>query len=177
MRRRGLYILLGAGVLVVCAGLVYSLKPARVARDVSAIYLGLTNNPGPGTSVARRFSVAGNGGGLHALFGVTNLTQTHYVNFGIAAVETPGSEGWKADDAGFFRPVLGNGIPPGDGYVFAIPWPSGLTTDQPWRLRLWVTRDWRLLSAKLRHRGYGLKTHGRHTVTSTAVVPIGDSLP
>ena len=167
MRRHGLYILLAAGVVVVCVGLVYSQKPSGVAGDVSAAYQGLTNNPGPGTSVYQHFSVVGNGRGVHALFGVTNLTRKYYVNFGIAAVETPGSEGWKAEDSGVSRPVLGKGIPPGDGYIFAIPWPLGLKTDQPWRLRLWVTRDWRLLSAKLRHRGYGLKVYGHHTVTST----------
>jgi hypothetical protein len=168
MRFRGPYILLGAAVLFACVWLVYRAMTSPWTGDVSIGFLGLTNNPG-GSVASRQLCVEGNGRGLHALFAVTNISPTRYVNFGIAAVETQDTEEWKPQGPVSDRPELGNGFAPRDGWHYAIPWPAGLERDKSWRLRLWVTRQPRLLSIKLRHHGFGLRPSGRHTVTSPVV--------
>jgi hypothetical protein len=168
MRSRGPYILLAVAVLSACVWLVYRANPSSSAGDVSIVFLGLTNDPGSSV-VTKRLFVAGNGSGLHALFAVTNISAGRYVRFGIAAVETQGREGWRAVGPASDQPALGNGFARGYGWHYAIPWPAGLGTDQRWRLRLWVLREPRLLSLKLRHQGFGLRPYGRHTVTSPVV--------
>jgi hypothetical protein len=174
MRSRGPYILLAAAALLACVWLLHRVMTSTWAGDVSIGLLGLTNNPGSSV-VARQLCVDGNGRGLHALFAVTNISPTRYVNFGIAAVETQGTEGWRAPGPVSDRPELGNGFAPGDGWHYAIPWPAGLETNKPWRLRLWVTRQPRLLSIKLRHHGFGLRPNGRHTVTGPVVAAQTDA--
>jgi hypothetical protein len=173
MRLPRLYILFTAAVLLACAWLSLSRPPASAGGDVSVVLLGLTNSPGSSVPYKRLF-VMGDGHGLHALFAVTNISQRQYVKFGIAAVETRDKEGWRALEPVSDKPELGNGFSPGYGYRYAIPWPAGVQTDQPWRLRLWVTRERRLFSMSLHHRGFGralFRPYGRHTVTSEVVTP------
>ncbi len=172
MRIRGRHIAAAVPVLLVCIWLVYSLRPAAITGDICAVFLGLTNDPG--SSVYPRLSAVGTGSGLHALFAITNISPKAHVRFGIAAVEVRGPTRWQADQSVVFSPPLGDGWNPGFGHRYALPWPTGVPTNTPWRLRLWVTRERRLFSIPLHRWWLGrmlFKAYGWHTVISEVVTP------
>src|SRR6266702_6420972 len=127
MRFRRLCISLGVVLLLTCIWLGYFVR-APSPNDLCAGFLGITNNTG--TSVYPRLSVIGDGRGLYALFAVTNISQGHYIRFGLAANETQVNEGWRADKSGVFEEglswvfgqELGSVWSPGYSSVYAIPW-------------------------------------------------------
>ncbi len=163
-------ILLGALVLLACVWLL-STRSSSQRGDLSVEFRGLTNDPG--ASVFRRLSVVGDGRGLYALFAVTNISQKGYVQFGISGVERQSNDTWTAHESEVFKPALGFTWSPGFGAFYAIPWPPGLTTDRPWRLRLWVMREpkpiLRLVNQRLGRELF--RPYWRHTVTSSVVTP------
>jgi len=171
MRFVRLCVCLGLTLLLACFWLARAKRPSP-PNDLFAGFLGVTNNPGG--SVYPWLSVLGDGRGLYALFGVTNIDQSHYVRFGISAIETHGNEGWRADRSWRFEQELGSVWAPGHSCVYAVPWPDGLATDTPWRLRMWVMREPKLVFVALNQRlGRELfRPHGRHSITSDVVAPI-----
>ena len=177
MRSRGLFVLLAGLVLLACIWLFHSVKSAPATADLSVVFLGLTNDPGE--SVYPRLSVVGDGRGLHALMAVTNVSQRQYLQFGISAVETQEGGGWRSQAStdfasARFGSALGSMWSPGFGALYAVPWPAGLATDTPWRLRLWVEREPKAIAALVNDllKRTLFRPHGRHTVTSSVVTPL-----
>jgi hypothetical protein len=175
MRTRAPFILLAVLVLLACLWLFRSAPSAPRAADLSVVFLGLTNDPG--RSVYPVLSVlpgVSGGRGLHALFAVTNISQGRYVQFGISTVETHRGDTWRAYDSKVFPAALGALWSPGYSALYAVPWPEGLPTDTPWRLRLWVAREPLPELAFVNQRlGRELfRPQGRHAVTSSSVTPL-----
>jgi len=141
-------------------------------NDLSAGFLAITNNPG--SSVYPRLSVVGDGRGLYALFAVTNISQGHYIRFGLAAIETQVKERWRADKSGDLGEELGSVWSPGYSSVYAFLWPANRAIDTPWRLRLWVMREPKLVFISINQRlgREVFRAYGHHTVTSDVVAPM-----
>ena len=172
MRSPGLLVLLAALVLLACIWLFHSVKSTPATADLSVVFMGLTNDPG--RSVYPRLSVVSDGRGLHALMAVTNVSQSQYLQFGISAVETQDGSGWSSQGSPVFAPALGYMWSPGHGGLYAVPWPAGLATDTPWRLRLWVMREPKPILALVNDRLKRVlfRPHGRHTLISSVVTPL-----
>lgn len=171
MRFRGPSILLGVVLLLTFIWLAHP-ERSDPPNDLSAGFLGFTNNPG--ASVYPRLSVVGDGRGLYALFAVTNVSQRQYIRFGISAVETGGEQGWAVDESWGLEHELGSVWSPGYRAVYAIPWPAKASIDRPWRLRLWVMREPKLVFIRFNQRlGREIfRPYGRHTVPSDVVPPM-----
>src|SRR5437660_1336347 len=90
MNSRGPIIALVISLLA-CAMLFGLRRATKAQNDLSVTFIGLTNNPG--RSVFPALSVLSDGTGLHALFGVTNVSQQAALRFGILAVETQRGSG------------------------------------------------------------------------------------
>ena len=182
-------------VLFACAIIMALRHRATPVNDLTVMFVGLTNNPGP--SVYPALSVLSGGVGLHALFGVTNVSQQSALQFGIFAIETQGGngssqvfptgfrrsakesdapDGWRATEAGgFFTAPMGMQWRPGHGCLYAIPWPAAIAPNTPWRLRLWVRREPKPYLA-LFNQPIGrefFRPRGDHTVAGDVVVPFG----
>jgi len=171
MRIRQLVLSLGTLAMLACAWLLIRYK-ASERSDLSAIFLTFTNNPG--VSVFPRLSVISDGRGPHALFAVSNISQVQYVQFGIAGIEKAVGDVWRDYSSPSFMGPLGMSWSPGHGYYYAVPWPTGLSLETPWRLRLWVKREPRGLRLLINQRvGGPFHPWGQHFVTSSVVRPVG----
>ena len=169
LHRRPIILLAG----LVLLGSVWLLIPSKSPRppELSVAFLALTNDPG--RSAYPRLSVIGDGRGLHALFTVSNISRVHFVQFGVDGLEKQVGNRWSAHVSDYFKPALGTTWTPGFGSCYAIPWPQGLDTATPWRLRLWVKREPRGLFALVNQRVGRELFHpwGHQTTTSSVVRP------
>ena len=155
--------------------IAYLWKAARVrsaaqANDLAVSFIGMTNNPNPAFP---RLTVASDGRGLHALFSITNTSTSCWLQFGIRRIEKRTGDDWEEHPSAQRSPALGYLWTPGYGCLYAIPWPSGLETNIPWRLHLWVKLEPPELMqwANQRfHREY-FPAYGYHTTTSSIVIP------
>jgi hypothetical protein len=173
--RRALPALLGCGftglVILVWLLLIYH-SPSAATPDIRASFIGLTNNPGPSAYPA--LSVLPGSQRPYCIFGITNVSKSDPVTFGISAFEILSDETWKPQYEGDLNwQAMGQLWLPGYGTLYAVPWPSGVPRDIPWRLRLWVVREPKLIALRANQRlGTNIfKPHDRHMETSDAVVP------
>jgi|KBSSwiStaDraftv2_1062776.scaffolds.fasta_scaffold210839_3 hypothetical protein len=164
-------LLVSVGLLVLVALVVYLATSRPRPPELSVAFLALTNDPG--RSAYPRMSVIGDGRGLHALFTVSNISRVHFVQFGVDGLEKQVGNRWSELVSDDFKPALGTTWTPGFGSCYAIPWPQGLDTATPWRLRLWVKREPRGLFALVNQRVGRELFHpwGHQTTTSSVVRP------
>jgi hypothetical protein len=174
LHRRPIILLAG----LVLLGCVWLLIPSKSPRppDLSVTFLALTNDPG--RSAYPRLSVISDGRGLHALFSVSNVSRVHFIQFGVDGLEKQVGSRWSEHVSDDFKSALGMTWTPGFSSVYAIPWPQGLDTATPWRLRLWVKRERRGLFALVNQRVGRELFHpwGHQTTTSSIVRPKGSGV-
>jgi hypothetical protein len=122
-----------------------AVKASFQARtDLSLVLLGFTNNP---VAMRPSLAVAGNGKGLHALFGVTNTSTNHFIQFKTIGIERRHETDWKefVTFSGWptnpWTGLRGQTWGPGFGCACAVAWPLDLPTNAAWRLRLSVSRE------------------------------------
>src|SRR5882724_2272453 len=172
MRLRRLVLFLAAVALLGCAWLLIRPKPS-LRTDLSVTFVALTNDPG--ASAYTRLSVISDGSGPHALFAVSNISQVHYVQFGIVGIQKLAGDGWRDQPSPYFQTLLGVKWRPGLGCYYTVPWPAGLDADTPWRLKLWVKREPVLGLRGLINQRFGRELFppwGHHVVTSSVVRPM-----
>lgn len=113
-------------------------------NDLAMVFLGLTNAPRLTLPV---LAVSRAGDGLYALFGLTNQTAAAYLRYRTVGVERADGTNWiefvslVGWPTNYWRGVGGSLVPPGMGWIAAVPWPTGLAVTNRWRLRLEVGRE------------------------------------
>ncbi len=168
------YVPILACVLLLAAlvSLGYWSRSAPRPIELTVSFVGLTNNPQIGTPGAR-LGRLGDGQGWHGLFAITNRSPSHYLQIGINRFDRQVGDGWV--EHGFLaeKLILDPMCPPGDGFLYAIPWLPGLSTNTPWRMVLWAKREPPKFLMWVNHRlGWGVfLANARQSVTSAVVVP------
>jgi hypothetical protein len=127
-----------AALLIACGVLAFVVlrSPASRKTELSVVFLGLTNNPGP--AVVGQFASFSTGTGIHASFLFSNQSADQTNDFGVESVELWNGQSWSnyARPKNFYE-TLGSVWPPGHEYKFLIPWPTNVAMTKEWRLKLW----------------------------------------